>query len=266
MNIKCNIIQDLLPLYVDGCCSEESCKLIEEHIAECKECKLSLEQMQGSLILAENPVEQKVSENEPSRVLEKGLKKIRRFWIESLIGIVFCVLAGIMFWNQVMERGICFTNIHELIIANAFMESLAEGNYEKAYGYLNVKAVEEGWRERGIFEEEQLSSIEENGRKHFLAGASLLSKEGGLVEYDYLAIHRNDSENYSVEYTAKIGENDCRIRVLVNDNGIRYVHDSEDILDGLDGLSAWSEKLWQEYEGCYFDQELGEYIYFETEE
>ena len=79
--ISCDVIKDLLPLYIDEVVSEDTKLLVEEHIAECKECKLSLEQMQGSLILAENPVEQKVSENEPSRVLEKGLKKIRRFWI-----------------------------------------------------------------------------------------------------------------------------------------------------------------------------------------
>lgn len=38
MEIKCEVIQDLLQLYVDDLCSEESCKLIELHLANCDEC------------------------------------------------------------------------------------------------------------------------------------------------------------------------------------------------------------------------------------
>lgn len=37
--IKCEIIQDLITLYVDDLTSEESKELIEEHIETCKECK-----------------------------------------------------------------------------------------------------------------------------------------------------------------------------------------------------------------------------------
>lgn len=39
MNMKCEVIRDLLPLYVDGVVSEESRKLIEEHLSECADCR-----------------------------------------------------------------------------------------------------------------------------------------------------------------------------------------------------------------------------------
>lgn len=42
MKISCNIIKDLLPLYYDDICSNESRKLIEEHIKTCDDCKLEL--------------------------------------------------------------------------------------------------------------------------------------------------------------------------------------------------------------------------------
>ena len=32
MKNNCDIIRDLLPLYVDGVCSQESAKLVEEHL------------------------------------------------------------------------------------------------------------------------------------------------------------------------------------------------------------------------------------------
>ena len=39
MKYPCDIIQDLLPLYFDGVCSEESKKAIEKHLSECFACK-----------------------------------------------------------------------------------------------------------------------------------------------------------------------------------------------------------------------------------
>jgi len=43
MNIKCEVIKDLLPLYVDGVASEESRALIEDHLKECEDCRQYLE-------------------------------------------------------------------------------------------------------------------------------------------------------------------------------------------------------------------------------
>ncbi len=39
MKYSCEVIQDLLPLYIDEVCSEESQKVIEEHLQECPKCK-----------------------------------------------------------------------------------------------------------------------------------------------------------------------------------------------------------------------------------
>ncbi len=43
--MDCNVIKDLLPLYVDECCSEESRKLIGEHLSSCKSCRKFYNQM-----------------------------------------------------------------------------------------------------------------------------------------------------------------------------------------------------------------------------
>ncbi len=46
--MNCNIVKDLIPLYIDGCCSEESEKVVEEHIRDCDDCKRLLEDMKSS--------------------------------------------------------------------------------------------------------------------------------------------------------------------------------------------------------------------------
>ena len=43
--MKCNVISDLIPLYVDDCCSEESSKLVKEHLEGCESCRLAYNAM-----------------------------------------------------------------------------------------------------------------------------------------------------------------------------------------------------------------------------
>ena len=35
---NCNVIQDILPLYLDNAVSEDTAKMVEEHLHTCKEC------------------------------------------------------------------------------------------------------------------------------------------------------------------------------------------------------------------------------------
>ena len=44
-NMDCNVIMDLLPLYVDECCSEESERLVAEHLEACESCRKIYDQM-----------------------------------------------------------------------------------------------------------------------------------------------------------------------------------------------------------------------------
>ncbi len=43
--MDCNVIHDLLPLYIDACCSEESARIVEEHVECCNACRKLLEEM-----------------------------------------------------------------------------------------------------------------------------------------------------------------------------------------------------------------------------
>ena len=43
--MDCNVVIDLIPLYIDGCCSEESKSVVEEHLKSCVDCKKILEDM-----------------------------------------------------------------------------------------------------------------------------------------------------------------------------------------------------------------------------
>lgn len=52
MKISCNIIKDLLPLYVENIVSNESKVLVEEHLKSCTECQAKLQKMQQPVKLS----------------------------------------------------------------------------------------------------------------------------------------------------------------------------------------------------------------------
>ena len=48
MNKECEIIRDILPLYVDDACSDTSREIVEDHLKDCAECAAYLEEIRAS--------------------------------------------------------------------------------------------------------------------------------------------------------------------------------------------------------------------------
>ena len=78
-NFECDLVADLLPIYIDGKASDASKKFIEEHIKTCEECKEIYEAMTADMQLP-NPVKRK-----------------RRFKIPTLLKIFLGVLGYLFF-------------------------------------------------------------------------------------------------------------------------------------------------------------------------
>lgn len=73
MNISCDIIRDLLPLYHDGVCSEDSRRAVEEHLTHCEGCRNELAAMDSELSLADRA--ENLSEAEAVIKLSQRWKK-----------------------------------------------------------------------------------------------------------------------------------------------------------------------------------------------
>ncbi len=50
-NISCDVIQDLMPVYIEHMCSTESRKLVEAHMAECEGCRQVFRAYTGETIV-----------------------------------------------------------------------------------------------------------------------------------------------------------------------------------------------------------------------
>ena len=49
--MECNVVKDLIPLYIDDCCSEESAKLVKEHLESCPGCKEYYESISAPCVI-----------------------------------------------------------------------------------------------------------------------------------------------------------------------------------------------------------------------
>lgn len=92
MKISCEIIQDLLPIYHDGICSNKSRQMVEEHLSECESCREELRAMDDNLIVPDT--KQNLEEAEAVKRLSIKWKK---GMLKSLLkGVFFTLLTVII--------------------------------------------------------------------------------------------------------------------------------------------------------------------------
>lgn len=96
MKLPCELVQDLLPLYHDGVCSQVSNEIIKEHLSSCKACRNQLAELDAQI-----DREQELAAAKPlgsiSREWDKGMKRalLKGVGTTALIAVLLlgCFLA-----------------------------------------------------------------------------------------------------------------------------------------------------------------------------
>ena len=91
MKTSCELIRDLLPLYYDGVCSDTTKKIVEEHLADCKECSHILQKMSVSL-KSTNSSEQEIEEEMFSGVAKKLKKSLCKSFAKGILLATLCFI------------------------------------------------------------------------------------------------------------------------------------------------------------------------------
>ena len=88
MKVTCHVIKDMLPLYSENMLSEDSCKMVEEHIEQCQDCKNDLNDMRT---FNEVPVNRDVT---PLLKIKSTLrkKKIQTVILSVLFSMIFFIV------------------------------------------------------------------------------------------------------------------------------------------------------------------------------
>lgn len=124
MKYPCGIIRDLLPLYIDDVCNQESRSAVEEHLLECAACRKCCEVMMGMDCTVENN-DSHLQDLDSANSLKCIKKRINK----RILKIVCSVVAAAL---------ICITGYHLL-----FNAAVKDVPLESISISANVYAVEE---------------------------------------------------------------------------------------------------------------------------
>ena len=105
MGITCSVIKDLIPLYVDDVLSEDSRKLVEEHLAGCSDCKDAYESLKSGVGSGVNKT------NRDKEVIKKLRKKIltkRMIAVGIAVILVTSIFLGVYYGVFVREQYLSF--------------------------------------------------------------------------------------------------------------------------------------------------------------
>ena len=138
--MNCNVVKDLIPLYLDDCCSAESKALVEEHLKSCSDCKKLSEDMKSaqtdiSYIPEPPAVLRKISDWKAS-----VLQSVLLFFSFALITL------GVTFEAQTpLGQNNGFWALSMIIPSTGFMLSLANWYFVRLYksrkGFSNCSAL-----------------------------------------------------------------------------------------------------------------------------
>jgi len=105
MKLDCGIIRDLLPLYSDNVCSDESKSAVEEHLKECEKCRDELKSI--------------CDEKTVSLLRREGdtliIGKYRRILLSKIVFFLVCVLA-IPLVNGIFTFTIVSDAVYEVVL------------------------------------------------------------------------------------------------------------------------------------------------------
>ena len=95
MKLSCKVIEDMLPIYHDGICSDESATLVEAHLAQCQQCRNILRDLRSEIKMPEKMAD----DLEPLKAIQNRWKKTQRTSLKKGIALALTALllaAGIL--------------------------------------------------------------------------------------------------------------------------------------------------------------------------
>lgn len=124
--LACEIVKDLLPLYVDGMVSEVTKKSVETHLEDCKDCNETYRNMAFHLEMETPQTE--------SFDVKRFLKKTKKMYLlYGLGGISFVAILVCLIVDLAVNRGLTWSLIvgSSCLFADALFYALAAGKRQK---------------------------------------------------------------------------------------------------------------------------------------
>lgn len=129
--MKCNVVRDLLPLYLEQLCEEKTSKEIKDHLEGCEECRQRWEEMGGPVESMIDQLENETVSIEPMKKYQKKIKKKNRMLVLLLLLSVTVIgILSYLSYGQINRTGHSFETISQYIRFTHIGKEFARGNLE----------------------------------------------------------------------------------------------------------------------------------------
>ena len=266
MKLSCKVIEDMLPLYYDGVCSEESAALVEEHLKECPHCSHILSELRSDIATPEKNVD----DMKPLKKIQRSYKKRKTHWLIAVAVILLFIPAAFWFGaerGEQSQRPVDFSQEEAMAYADEFMACLTAKDCAKAFTYWNIEEEKLDLLDGNILAEADLANFEADGLKKFCEGGEKLESWGGITDVKFVEIsdpsyfNRYGTEEYLITYTFQFGGKEERFGISLTKNGINHIGSGDGLIrHPLSHLTLWVQWVVDDYMGRYYDFDLGTWV------
>lgn len=266
MKLSCKVIEDMLPIYYDGLCSEESAALVEEHLKECPHCSHILAELRSEITTPKKNVD----DAKPLKKIQKSYKKMKTLWLIAVVVILLLIPMAFLFGTEQAkqyEKPVDFSKEQAIAYANEFMACLTEKNYAKAYTYWNIEEEEQDLLSGNILTEADLINFEADGLRKFCDGGEKLESMGGITDVQFTKIseasysNRYGTEEYLVSYTFQFNGKEEGFGIGLTKDGINHIGSGDGLIrHPLSHLTLWVQWVVDDYMGKTYDFDLGTWV------
>lgn len=142
--ISCNVIQDMLPLYIEKTACDDTVELIEEHLKTCETCRRSYQMILSEL---SDPAEKVLEISQEECETESSVEELRRFKrflsqkrlqtaLLSMVAVIV-VFTGLIFFMNHYVRHLTSQEAGLIYIAENEEEVLFEDSVKGFYRWYN---------------------------------------------------------------------------------------------------------------------------------
>lgn len=228
-NNYCNLIEDLLPLYVEGLVSDKTKKDIEEHLKECNKCSELLKTIQKDNTLFSNEKQSSEETNNKEKEI-KCIKNIKRkIILKTILAILVTIIITLVCMNILNTYRLIQDEDGKIILYNFNTGNIKKGldgtnifaeyvikNNEKDIKYnilftfnkegicINTRTVIGGYSDEELKKEyDDYTTI----WKHSVSNIKIENKKLYMNENKYIGKNKEDIiESLEKSYNAKIFE------------------------------------------------------------
>lgn len=137
--MKCNLVRDLLPLYLEELCEEETQKQIKDHLDGCEECRQLWKDMGSPVERMIEEVENEVVSIEPMKKYQKKIKRKNRMLV--LVVVLAVIVIGVLAYlsyGQIKQTGQSFETISQYVRFRHIGKEFADGNTDPLLSALAI--------------------------------------------------------------------------------------------------------------------------------